>query len=437
MPAVRFTKTYTEKNLFTIQQTKRNENFMEKISVIVPFGNNAKTLDRCISSIISQTYENFELIAVSDGSTDASCGIIRKYAANDKRIKLFEKAHGGVSSARNFGLDRAEGDFIQFIDADDYIEPEMFELAVAKMKETGADMVVVNHTHPCIINYLGDAVIDMTSKDGARTFYQNTFASLLPWNKLWKRSAITDRFDETTNFCEDDLFCLANIKNTKKIASIGKVLYNYYCAPPSTSLEESSAINKMAKAPDFWITKKTFWYMRNALRPASRKIIEKHFEKDERDTFEYIRIFDFMLWEIAILGAMDVDECGLTKEMQNIFAEEDFHKSMRLQERYGIRFTAYSTEGRDKKVAEFINLCLRAIYDIRENGKDLKPYHVILDIFAEMFTEITGPLDTVNFAAKAALEMSILSTDEARYAKNLVSKRNSSRPRITLRENTV
>lgn len=394
---------------------------MDKISVIVPFGNNAKTLERCISSILAQTYKNFELIAVSDGSTDASCDIIRRYAENDERIKLIEKEHAGVSAARNCGLDHASGDYIQFIDADDFIEPEMFETAVDTMKRTGSDIVVCNHTHPCIDNHLGDAVIDMTKIEGVQTFYQNTFAALLPWNKLWKRSCITDKFDETTSFCEDDLFCLSNIRNTKKLASIGKVLYNYYCAPADAPIEEASTINKMAKAPDFWITKNTFWYMRDGLRPITQKIIEKHFDEKDRETFEYIRIFDFMIIEIVILGAMGVDQYGLTKEMQNIFAEKDFQKSLSLKERYGVRFKSLSDDERNALVEKFIDLGLKAIKEIHKDGKKLMPYHVIINLFSSMFIDAEENVDTLDFVARSVADMRSLSTKEARYANKLLA----------------
>lgn len=394
---------------------------MDKISVIVPFGNNAKTLERCISSILAQTYKNFELIAVSDGSTDASCDIIERYAENDDRIKLIKKEHGGVSAARNCGLDNASGDYIQFIDADDFIEPEMFETAIDAMKRTGSDIVVCNHTHPCIDNHLGDAVIDMTTTEGVQTFYQHTFAALLPWNKLWKRACITDKFDETTSFCEDDLFCLSNIRNVKKLASIGKVLYNYYCAPADAPIEEASTINKMAKAPDFWITKNTFWYMRDSLRPITREIIAKHFDEKDRETFEYIRIFDFMIIEIVILGAMGVDRYGLTKEMQNIFAEEDFQKSIRLKERYGVRFRSLSVEERNALVEKFIELGLKAIKEIHSNGKKLMPYYVIIDLFSSMFIEANEHVDTLDFVARSVSDMRSLSTAEARYVKKLLA----------------
>ncbi|MGN1095128.1 MAG: glycosyltransferase family 2 protein, partial [Eubacteriales bacterium] len=260
---------------------------MEKISVIVPFFNGEKTLDRCIESILAQTYTNFELIMVDDGSTDGSCAVVEKYAQKDKRIKLVNKAHAGVSAARNLGLDIADGDFIQFIDADDYVEPEMFETMLNAINKAHADIAVCNHTHPCITNYLGNRTLDFSKKKDLLIYYQNTFAAHLPWNKLFRRSVITDKFDESISFCEDGMFCLANMKNAKKVVSIGKKLYHYYVAPPTTSLEESSCINKMAKAPDFWQTKNTFWYMRDALMDKSRQIVEKHFPAEDIEDFIY------------------------------------------------------------------------------------------------------------------------------------------------------
>ena len=197
---------------------------MKKISVIVPFFNSRKTLDRCLNSILAQTYKNFELIAVNDGSTDNSLEIVSSYAEKDNRIKIVNKAHKGVSSARNKALEVATGDLIQFVDADDDIEPDMFETAVSLMEETGADIVVCNHDHPCIMNYFGDSVLDFTDKKNIWRFYQNTFAGVVPWNKLYKREIITEKFDEEISFTEDDVFCLSNMANAKKIAGTSKVL---------------------------------------------------------------------------------------------------------------------------------------------------------------------------------------------------------------------
>lgn len=393
---------------------------MNKISVIVPFFNGASTLDRCIKSILKQTYKNFELLLINDGSLDNSAEVAGKYTYIDKRVKLFTKDHAGVSAARNFGLDISTGDLIQFVDADDFIEPEMFETMVGTMEKTGADIVVCNHDHPCIMNYLGNALLDVTKKDDLLTYYQNTFAAHLPWNKLFKKEVITDKFNETIGFCEDGMFGLANMKNAKKIASVDKVLYHYYVAPPSDDPNELSCINKMAKAEDFWQTKNTFWYMRDALVPISLEILKKHFDKKDIEDFLYIRIFDFMIWEIIILGTLDVDEYGLTREMQNIFAEEDFHKSLRAKEKYGVKFTDYENDGRNDKVAKFVSLSLKAIKDIRDGGKNIRTFNVVLDLFTALFIEAEEKLNTVDFVAKSALDIRTLSTEEAKYAKNLL-----------------
>lgn len=100
---------------------------MEKLSVIVPVYNAEKYLDRCIQSIINQTYSNIELLLVDDGSKDSSAKICDDYALTDKRIRVFHKENGGVSSARNMGLDMATGYYVAFVDADDYLFPKAYE----------------------------------------------------------------------------------------------------------------------------------------------------------------------------------------------------------------------------------------------------------------------------------------------------------------------
>lgn len=392
---------------------------MNKISVIVPFFNAASTLDKCIKSILKQTYKNFELLLIDDASTDNSFEVANKYTYIDRRVKVQSKVHAGVSAARNYALSIATGDLIQCVDADDYIEPEMFETMVTLITKENADIAVCNHDHPCIHNHFGDTVLTLDSKDAYLTFYQSTFAALLPWNKLWRREAIKENFDETTGFCEDDLFFLSNMKNAKKVVGTSKVLYHYYVAP-YTCPEDASCIIKMAKAPDFWQTKNTFWYMRRRLLERSKECLAKYFHAEDIDDFAYTRIFDFVPVEIVILGALDVDEYGLTREMQNIFSEEDFHKSLRLKEKYGVKFTAFDEEGRNERVARFVNLSLKAVKDIRDSGKELKMFFVVLDLFTALFLCENGELNTVDFAAKALYDIKTLDTKEAEYVSKMI-----------------
>lgn len=100
---------------------------MSKISVIIPLYNKESAIENTVSSVLKQTYKNFELIISDDGSTDNSSSIIKRMALDDKRIKYFYKSNGGVSSARNYGLSKAVGDWVVFIDADDEMLPNNLE----------------------------------------------------------------------------------------------------------------------------------------------------------------------------------------------------------------------------------------------------------------------------------------------------------------------
>ncbi len=114
----------------------------ELISIIVPIFNTEKYLHQCLDSILSQSYENFECLLINDGSTDASASICREYIAKDARFRYFEKENGGVSSARNLGIERSGGAYITFIDSDDWIEFDYLEVLYAAIIQETADISV-------------------------------------------------------------------------------------------------------------------------------------------------------------------------------------------------------------------------------------------------------------------------------------------------------
>ena len=114
-----------------------------KISVIVPVYNVEDYLPRCIDSILAQDYEDFELLLIDDGSTDKGGHICDGYAKHDVRVRVFHKENGGVSSARNLGLDNAVGEFVAFVDSDDYVESAYLSDLVSDMtREFGTDLVI-------------------------------------------------------------------------------------------------------------------------------------------------------------------------------------------------------------------------------------------------------------------------------------------------------
>lgn len=119
---------------------------MCKISIIVPVYNVEKYIKRCLDSLINQTYKNLEIICIDDGSTDQSGEICDKYALKDKRIRVFHKKNSGVSSTKNLGLDVFQGDYVGFVDSDDFVEPTMYEILLRDILLNDVDISVVNYS---------------------------------------------------------------------------------------------------------------------------------------------------------------------------------------------------------------------------------------------------------------------------------------------------
>ena len=213
---------------------------MCRVSVIVPIYQVEKYLPKCIDSILAQTFCDFELILVNDGTKDNSPAIMQEYAKRDSRIRLVHKENGGLSSARNAGLDVAAGEYIAFVDADDYIEPTLLADTVAAMDRSGADQVLFNYRKvvddQILDAYLHfeDEVIDLEKLGLARYFYQYWMPythGQEAWSKLYRRSVIEEndlRFMPNNEiFAEDTLFSAMYLLHTKKIAALSKP-YVYY-----------------------------------------------------------------------------------------------------------------------------------------------------------------------------------------------------------------
>ena len=210
------------------------------VSVIVPVYQVEAYLPRCVDSILAQTYTDYELILVNDGTKDGCPAIMEAYAQKDARIRLVHKENGGLSSARNAGLDLAKGRFIAFVDSDDYIEPTLLEDTVRAALETGADQVLFNYR---IVNEQGvqgayldfeDEVIDVDQLGLAKYFYRYWMPykhGQEAWSKLYRRSVIEDnhlRFAPNNEiFAEDTLFSAMYLMHTHKIAALAAPYVHY------------------------------------------------------------------------------------------------------------------------------------------------------------------------------------------------------------------
>ena len=202
----------------------------EIISVIIPVYNVEKYLEKCIISVVEQTYNNLEIILVDDGSLDQSGIICDKWSEEDERIRVIHKANGGLSDARNAGLDAAIGTYIGFVDSDDYIHPKMYQRLYDNIRDYGADLAVCGFdwidektgTAYRSSNMFTDCVVD--KKEAIKSIcYNNAF--IVVWNKLYKRELFHDFRFPYGKFAED-LFIMPVLFN--KCTRIISVSGNYY-----------------------------------------------------------------------------------------------------------------------------------------------------------------------------------------------------------------
>lgn len=203
---------------------------MEKISVIVPIYNKEHYLKKCIESIVGQTYKNLEIILVDDGSSDQSPDICNEWAVKDERIKVVHKKNGGLSSARNAGLDVCSGDYVMFVDSDDWIESDMAEALLSAAVKNNCQIVASGFYYEYNDGSTGQSNPNVIEFYGKDIVYNYLLDKIRPevCSKMYLRSLISDfRFDESIFYAEDLHYNYYVMKKADSFCQIGKCKYHY------------------------------------------------------------------------------------------------------------------------------------------------------------------------------------------------------------------
>lgn len=210
---------------------------MYKLSIIIPIYNTSKFLDQCLNSINNQKYNNYEIILVNDGSTDNSEQICLEFCEKNDRFKYYKKTNGGSSSARNFGLSKATGDFISFIDSDDYIENDSFEILVNSIVKYNADIIIFGRYKD-----YGNKKIKVFASKKDKVYKPNkVICEMLSgknmdfssWDKIYKKELWED-IEFPLGITGEDIVTIPKvIEKANKIIKIKECLYNYRYTPNS------------------------------------------------------------------------------------------------------------------------------------------------------------------------------------------------------------
>lgn len=209
------------------------------ISVVIPIYNVEKFLPRCLDSVIKQTFSNIEIICINDGSTDKSGAVLAKFAANDARFRIITQENQGLSASRNNGLEVASGNYVFFLDADDYLHPQTLEIFYQTALKSECPVVIsqdfckLGKDRLNTKNYQSENVPFEICKKPLPDLYKHRLVSAVVWNKLYRISALRRfRFIEGIYF-EDWPFTTCVFSNIDKFALIKEKLYMYNTTSPS------------------------------------------------------------------------------------------------------------------------------------------------------------------------------------------------------------
>ena len=266
------------------------------ISVIIPIYKVETYLDECIASVVSQTYRNLEIILVDDGSPDNCPRMCDEWANMDNRVRVIHKTNGGLSDARNAGIDVAKGEYIAFVDSDDYIKPDMIEMLYAALGKEGADIAACGilscegkkETAWGCSSFVGN------SEQILAMLYNDASYPVAAWNKLYRRSCWNELRFPLDKTCEDAFTTYLLIHNANRIVTIPETLYCYRirCGSIMTS---SFSLKKMDEE-EAW--------------RCNYKFMEKHYPKLKKAAF------DFYLKRVSVLIRT------MTQEDQYTFSEQ-------------------------------------------------------------------------------------------------------------------
>lgn len=220
------------------------------ISVVIPIYNVEKFLPRCLDSVIKQTFSNIEIICINDGSTDKSGAVLAKFAANDARFRIITQENQGLSASRNNGLEVASGNYVFFLDADDYLHPQTLEIFYQTALKSECPVVIsqdfckLGKDRLNTKNYQSENVPFEICKKPLPDLYKHRLVSAVVWNKLYRISALRRfRFIEGIYF-EDWPFTTCVFSNIDKFALIKEKLYMYNTTSPSI-VRSSFSIKKI------------------------------------------------------------------------------------------------------------------------------------------------------------------------------------------------
>ena len=309
------------------------------VSIIVPVYNGEKTLERCVDSVLKQEYKDFELFLINDGSSDKTREICERYAAADDRVLVIHKENSGVSESRNMAIAQAHGEYLQFLDCDDWITPDATKLLVRAAKEEQADLVIADFYRVIgeRLSHKGDieidGVMDQEAFVGCMMEKPADFYYGVLWNKLYRRDIIMKhhlQMNPEISWCEDFMFNLEDVRYAETFYALRTPVY-YYVKTKGSLVNQKISITKTVK-----MKLMMFEYYNNFYKHV---LDEEDYEKNRLQVYHFLvdAAKDGFVFPASIPGNRKLGE-ERSSALQEVISDDgiivDKYRDRKLLERY-------------------------------------------------------------------------------------------------------
>jgi glycosyltransferase involved in cell wall biosynthesis len=333
------------------------------ISIIIPAYNAEKYIARCLESVSAQTYDNIEIIVINDGSTDKTLGLISRYAQKDGRIKIIDQKNKGLSGARNAGFDTSRGEYIFFLDADDFIGESAIEKLYCFAEEHALEMaegkIVYYYDTGTVSDYsIGcNRNVILSGSDEIFSYYLGSFKKVNAWNKLIKRSYLLEnniRFIEGL-ISEDVPWLYLDILSTVKRAGFTNDITYYYYKNNNNSITRSYSIRHFES------------YLFIVRQLINNKLVGDWLIKTSNDISN-----DYLFYAIKQLGMLDMGNdirTELLKEIKNIISDKRYGRFLHTRTRFTAKTAIYMFKYFGTRVNLFVLSLVKCFLSLRYKKK--------------------------------------------------------------------
>lgn len=382
---------------------------MKKVSILLTKGKGGEKINRCLSSLINQTYSNLEIIILDSGYKDSSINYIYSQKVLHDNIFLFTKKYASLTVLRRLGIEKATGEYILFANPETILNLNAVEILMEKMNETNADIAAGSFFHPYYKQYLDNTIFELTEPKDFLQYQRNLFTNVMLTTKLYKKNLFNEVKIKNA-FLSEDYLNLELLKTAKKVVTTEKILF--------FTSEHSKCFDQIR----FWENQQSFWYQSQdnlKYREIFYKKNKKLLPNIDVQEYLYLRYLDYLIWELLSYTKRNASIEALTMELYHVVEEPNFKNALKEISKKGIVWKNFNENELLASCILYADLLIKKVSSLQDNITQISIMKICFMLFIKIFFRQNDQLDSEYFLCKIREELTLNESKEAKFINGL------------------